>query len=125
MDSLLNQYVIVVSNMKPSKFRGVLSQGMLLAASLTNDDQTLVRLLSPSSSSSSKDHLVGERIQLEGIQWEEENKPDIVLKPKQKIFEQVALYLKTNKDGIATYKDIPLMTSAGPIICELKNATIS
>ncbi|KAI9485291.1 MAG: hypothetical protein EXX96DRAFT_544654 [Benjaminiella poitrasii] len=121
MDSLLNKYVIVVSNLKPSKFRGVLSQGMLLAASIPSSEaggNEKVKLVTPPEGC-----IVGERISLQNNAWEGE--PDAVLKPKQKIFEQIVSYLKTNEDGIAVYKGIPLVTSMGPVVCELKNAAIS
>ncbi|KAK4520840.1 AP-2 complex subunit sigma [Mucor velutinosus] len=116
IESLLNRNVIVVSNLKPSKFRGVLSQGMLLAAA-TADSKT-VRLLSPPT-----DSIIGERVALEGVDWQ--GQTDAVLKPKQKVFEQVASFLKTDASGIATYKGIALNTSAGPVICELSDAQIS
>ena len=108
--------MVVVSNLKPSKFRGVLSQGMLLAAA-TADSKT-VQLLSPP-----KDSIVGERVALEGVDWQ--GQTDAVLKPKQKVFEQVASFLKTDAIGVATYKGITLNTSAGPVKCELVDAQIS
>lgn len=103
----------MVANLKASKFRGVLSQGMLLAASVDNRVQTL----SPPSLAP-----IGERIQLEGVSLGE---PVDVLKPKQKIFEQVAEHLKTDENGVATYKGIPLVTSEGPICCEIKHGEVS
>ncbi|KAI8336896.1 hypothetical protein BD560DRAFT_440306 [Blakeslea trispora] len=72
MDSLLHQKVVVVSNLKPSKFRGVLSQGMLLAAS--SEDGQQVRLLCPPQESQ-----IGERIKLEGIEWEGQVDPQVLL----------------------------------------------
>lgn len=117
MESLLNKSVIVVTNLKPSKFRGVLSQGMLLACS--SADNKSVQLLSPPPEST-----IGERVQLEGVgEWFGE--PDAVLKPKQKVFEQVVPFLKTNEEGVATYKGVPFITSAGPITGAIKNAQIS
>ncbi|GAN05929.1 nucleic acid-binding protein [Mucor ambiguus] len=116
MESLLDRNVIVVGNLKPSKFRGVLSQGMLLAAA-TADSKT-VRLLSPP-----KDSIIGERVALEGVDWQ--GQTDAVLKPKQKVFEQVVSFLKTDASGVATYKGIALNTSAGPVTCELADAQIS
>ncbi|KAI8991999.1 putative methionyl-tRNA synthetase [Mycotypha africana] len=115
-ESLLNKLVVVVSNLKPSRFRGVLSQGMLLATS--SKDGKVVRLLSPPEGTK-----VGERLALEGVEWQGEVDP--VLRPKQKVFESVAPFLKTNEQGIATYKNIKLMTEKGPIICEIKDGQIS
>ncbi|KAL7322619.1 hypothetical protein PS15p_211597 [Mucor circinelloides] len=116
IESLLNKNVVVVSNLKPSKFRGVLSQGMLLAAS--SADSKSVQLLSPP-----KDSIIGERVALQGVDWQ--GQADLVLKPKQKVFEQVASFLKTDANGVATYKGVTLNTSAGPVICELADAQIS
>ncbi|KAG1210164.1 hypothetical protein G6F68_008225 [Rhizopus microsporus] len=112
-DSLYGKRVVVVANLKASKFRGVLSQGMLLAASVDNHVQTL----SPPSLAP-----IGERILLEGVSLGE---PVDVLKPKQKIFEQVAEHLKTDENGVATYKGIPLVTSEGPVCCEIKHGEVS
>ena len=89
---------------------------MLLAAA--SEDGKTVRLLSPPQESQ-----LGERIKLEGIDWQ--GTVDPVLKPKQKVFEQVAQYLKTDQEGKASYKGIALTTSAGPVVCDLKDAQIS
>ncbi|KAG1470702.1 hypothetical protein G6F56_002526 [Rhizopus delemar] len=109
----INRKVIVVANLKASKFRGILSQGMLLAASV----ESKVETLSPPAMAT-----LGERVQLEGVTLGESLD---VLKPKQKVFEQVAQYLKTNQDGIATYKGIPLVTSQGPVFSDIKHGEIS
>jgi len=45
-EELLNKKIIYFSNLKPKKLRGILSQGMLLAAS--NEDDSKVVLISPS-----------------------------------------------------------------------------
>ncbi|OAD77103.1 hypothetical protein PHYBLDRAFT_123089 [Phycomyces blakesleeanus NRRL 1555(-)] len=105
-ESLLNKYVVVVNNMKPSKFRGVLSQGMLLAAGKGDK----VELLHPPSTSQ-----LGERVYLSKVNM---GTADPVLKPKQRVFEQVSQDLKTNGSRIATYKGHELLTSAGPVACE-------
>ncbi|KAI9267979.1 hypothetical protein BDA99DRAFT_436005 [Phascolomyces articulosus] len=109
-ESLLSKRVIVVSNMKPSKFRGVLSQGMLLAAG----KDSKVELLQPSNTCQ-----IGERVEIESHPAVGE--PDTVLKPKQKIFEGVAQFLVTDKGKNATYKGYKLVTSSDgnqPIQCE-------
>ena len=38
-----------------------------------------------------------------------------ILTPKTKIFEKVAENFKINKEGIATFKDIPFKTSKGVV----------
>ncbi|KAI9491040.1 hypothetical protein BDB00DRAFT_834925 [Zychaea mexicana] len=111
-ESLLNKRVVVVSNMKPSRFRGVLSSGMLLAAS--NKDSKAVELLEPSATSQ-----IGERVQVES--QHPTGEPDPVLKPKQKIFESVAQSLATDAHKVATYKGYRLVTTndgGQPIQCK-------
>jgi tRNA-binding EMAP/Myf-like protein len=101
--------------MKPSKFRGILSQGMLLAASKGEN----VELLEPAAGS-----VVGERVQIDGL--DELATPDDVLKPKQKVMEQVAADLLTNDACVATWKGMPLKTSAGWVQCKtIQNGNIS
>ncbi|KAI8062639.1 hypothetical protein BC940DRAFT_244083 [Gongronella butleri] len=97
--------VVVVANMKPSKFRGVLSQGMLLAAS--TKDATRVDLLTVAPGSANGDRVT--------LAQHAQDDPDTVLKPKQKVFEQVAPHLVTDKDGIAMYKGHALVTPQGPV----------
>ncbi|KAI8142442.1 hypothetical protein BJV82DRAFT_579504 [Fennellomyces sp. T-0311] len=113
---LQNKFVVVVSNMKPSRFRGVRSEGMLLAASKDNT----VELLQPAPSSQ-----IGERVQIDS--HPSTSDPDPVLKPKQKVFETVAPFLVTNGDRLATYKGHKLVTSDGqPIRSEtIANGQIS
>lgn len=112
-----NKKVVVVSNMKPSRFRGVLSQGMLLAAT-SKDNQ--VALLEPAADSE-----LGERIQIADDTEPEQDAPPI-LKPKQRVFESVAEFLKTDENGKAIYKGHPLKTNAGYVSCPtIPNGQIS
>lgn len=91
---------------------------MLLAAS--NKDQTVVDLLTVPENS-----INGERLKIGDDEMEMQS-PDPVLKPKQKIFEQVAQHLLTNDDGIATYKGLPLVASTGLVLSKVvKNGQIS
>eukprot|EP01156_Anaeramoeba_ignava_P009807 Anaeramoba_ignava/a478239_365.p3 GENE.a478239_365~~a478239_365.p3 ORF type:complete len:189 (+),score=81.21 a478239_365:3451-4017(+) len=115
VDQLLNQKVVVITNLKPAKLRGVLSSGMLLAAS--NPDHTKVEIVSPPESSE-----IGERICLgEKI----EGQPDRVLNPKKKYWETVQMDLKTKDDLVAYYKDFPLKTKSGNcVVKSLKGAKI-
>jgi len=47
LDQMRNRLVIVVCNLPHKSMRGVVSQGMLLAASIKNDSATTVALLDP------------------------------------------------------------------------------
>ncbi|ORX50602.1 nucleic acid-binding protein [Hesseltinella vesiculosa] len=104
MTDLQGKKVVVVANMKPSRFRGVLSQGMLMAAA--NAEGTKVDLLTVSSESAN-----GDRVVLSSV--EPHGEPDGTLKPKQKVFEQIAPFLRTDAQGVATYKGVPLATAQG------------
>jgi len=112
---MLNKQVVVVRNMKPGKFRGTLSQGMLLAVS--KDDR--VELLEPPHGS-----VVGERVQVDGLA--DLGPADEVLKPKQRVMEQVVEHLVTNDQCVATWKNMALKTTAGLIRCKsIQNGRIS
>lgn len=101
--------------MKPSKFAGVESQGMVLCAA--SEDKSQVEILCPP-----EDSKVGESITIEGY----ESKPDEKLNPKHKIWEKVQIDLKTDEECVAKFKGLSLKTSQGEVSCySLKNANIS
>ncbi|PHU13917.1 hypothetical protein BC332_15122 [Capsicum chinense] len=108
-----DRLVVLVTNMKPSKLREVTSEGMVLCAS--NEDHTVVEpLIAPAGAK------VGECISFFG----HDGKPEDVLNPKKKQFEKIAVSLFTDDKGIATFKGIPFMTSAGPCTSSIHRASI-
>ncbi|MCD9644483.1 hypothetical protein HAX54_032702 [Datura stramonium] len=112
-EQLTNRLVVLVTNMKPSKLRDVTSEGMVLCAS--NEDHTVVEpLIAPEGAK------VGECISFSGV----DGKPEDVLNPKKKQFEKIAVNLFTDDKGIATFKGIPFMTSAGPCTSSIPRASI-
>lgn len=114
LDQMLNRLVVVVANLKPAKLKGILSAGMVLAAS--NEDHTSVEILDPPAGAK-----VGERIIFQGL----EGDADAQLNPKKKIFEEVKPFLHTNAEKVALYKEIVFQTSAGPCtVASLANATL-
>lgn len=127
VDELVGRKVVVVCNLKPSKMRGIMSEGMLLCASSsdTAGDNGTVELLTPPM-----DAKVGELISISGY---DPPIPDAQLKSKsaQEVWKRVAVELATNVDREAMFggKKSPagkLMTSAGPCVVEsLANAPIS
>ncbi|MDR1095056.1 MAG: methionine--tRNA ligase, partial [Spirochaetaceae bacterium] len=69
-EELLNKHVIVAHNLKAAKLRGVESRGMLLAASVKNEDGTeTVEVLEAA------DAETGSRIKLEGASDRDDSKP--------------------------------------------------
>jgi methionine--tRNA ligase beta chain len=105
-EQLTNKLVVVITNLRPSKLRGVESSAMLLAAddSLTTKQNHIVILEPPAGAS------VGDRVYLEGSSPTAEIPPR--LPPKQ--WEKVVSGLFV-KDGKATFKDVPLVTKDGPV----------
>ncbi|KAI8919588.1 tRNA synthetases class I-domain-containing protein [Entophlyctis helioformis] len=113
-EDFTGRLVLVVANMKPAKFAGVMSAGMLLAAS--NADKSEVELLEPN-----EDSEVGEHVIFEGFA----STPDESLNPKQKVFEKCAVDFRTTEECVAVYKDTPFQTSQGNVtVKSLKLATI-
>jgi len=104
--------VVVVCNLKPSKMRGVTSEGMLLAATAdtSSNGEERVELLSPPV-----DAQVGELIRVMGYGAP---MPDGLLKSKTALdmWKRVCGELSTNGNREASYRaaDNVLMTSAGP-----------
>lgn len=117
---LVGRKVVVVCNLKPSKMRGVTSEGMLLAAAASTDSadsgdtsssgEERVELLSPP-----EDAPVGELIRVRGYGAPV---PDGVLKSKTALdmWKRVCGDLTTNSNREASYRaaDSVLLTSTGP-----------
>jgi tRNA-binding EMAP/Myf-like protein len=76
LDDFIGKYVLVLTNLKPAKMRGILSEGMVLCASTENE----LEVLSPPEGAK-----VGERLTVEG----EDDPPDPQLVPKKKLWEKV------------------------------------
>ena len=105
--------VCVVVNVKPGKLRNMQSDGLVLCTS--NADHTAVDFVIPPEGAA-----IGERITFAGHEGEAEE----VLVPKKKQLETVGEFLKTNADGVACYKGVPFMTTAGPCTSSLKDCFI-
>lgn len=112
-DDLINRRVVLITNVKPGKLRDVMSSGLVLCAS--NQENTTVEPLIPPEAAK-----IGERISFSGF----EGKPEDVLNPKKKQFEKITPHLYTDDKGVATYKGIPFLTSAGPCTSSITNAAI-
>lgn len=94
--------VLVLANLKPRAMRGFVSNGMLLCA--TNEEKA--ELIEPPSGA-----IPGERVTISDLVGE----ADAVLNAKKNPWEAVSPFFRTAKDEpIAMFKDMQLMTSAGP-----------
>ncbi|GLT46031.1 hypothetical protein SLA2020_198210 [Shorea laevis] len=112
-DQLTNRRVVLITNVKPGKLRDVMSEGLVLCAS--NEDHSVVEPLLPP-----KGTKLGERISFSGI----DGRPEDILNPKKKQLEKITPHLFTDDKGVATFKGIPFMTSAGPCTSSIPRASI-
>ena len=101
VEDLEGQRVLVLSNLKSRKLVGFPSHGMVLCAS--SGDKT--EFVEPPA-----DAAIGERVFVEGFEGDPATENQI---GKKKMLDIVFPDLKTNGDGIAAFKGVPLMTSAG------------
>ena len=97
-EELKGKNIVVITNLKPAKIRGIKSNGMLLAAS---DSKGVVSLIDP------KDAQPGSRIFIEDIPY----KPDSVVEFDK--FEQIKMSVDENQQII--YKNKILKSDAGPV----------
>ena len=100
-DEMLGKKIIVVSNLKPAKLRGVMSNGMLLAA---EDDEGNVVLLDPGDANP------GTEVFVEGISRE----PVKILEFDD--FKSVSMKIGDNKEVV--YNDMVLMSKAGKVVAD-------
>ncbi|CAH1800083.1 unnamed protein product [Owenia fusiformis] len=115
LEDLQGRVGVFMCNLKPVKMRDVESKAMLMCASVA-DPRCVEPLLPPEGSAP------GERVFFEGY---ENGSPDEELKPKKKVWEKLAVDLKTNGDLLAVWQDNVMKTKLGNITCKsLKNAPI-
>jgi methionine--tRNA ligase beta chain len=115
---LEGRVVLVVCNVKPRKFGKFESHGTILCAS---NDVALKLVAVP------VDARVGERVTVPGINFSGDAGEPLSEKKvgKEKVFEKVAPYFKTNQFGMPEFCNRPLMTSAGVCTCAIRNAPVT
>jgi len=120
-EDLQDRSVVLLCNLKPAKMRGVMSQGMLLAASRTNMDgvREVIPLDPPTGSAP------GARVFVEGFHQSEHGDPDEQLNPKKKVFETLKPQLLTSDENVAEFNGFAMRTDIGVVTAKLKNAEIS
>ena len=101
VEDLVGQRVLVLSNLKTRKLVGFPSHGMVLCAS--TEDKT--EFVEPPA-----DAAVGERVFVEGFEGDAATENQV---GKKKMLDIIFPDLKTNEEGVATYKGAALTTSAG------------
>jgi len=110
---LEGQRVLVLANLKARKLVGFPSHGMVLCACADGK----VQFVEPPEGAE-----IGERITVEGYDGEPATENQVI---KKKMLDKIFPDLKTNGDGVATYKGVPLSTSAGPCQPTIPNADVS
>jgi len=114
-DKMKDRLVIVLCNLKPAKMRGVESNGMVLCGS-REDPKEVEPLTAPEGSQP------GDKVFVESY---EDGAPDEVLNPKKKVWDQLAVDLKSSGDGLAQWQGNNLLTAKGKVTCPgVKNAPI-
>jgi aminoacyl tRNA synthase complex-interacting multifunctional protein 1 len=114
LDELEGQRVLVLANLKARKLVDFSSHGMVMCAA-TEDGK--VQFVEPPEGAA-----IGERIMVDGFDGEPATENQII---KKKMLEAIFPDLKTNAEGVVSYKGIPLSTSAGPCRPSLPNANVA
>ena len=114
LDELVGQRVLVLCNLKARKLVGFESHGMVLCAS---DNEGKVKFVEPPDGAA-----VGDRITAVGFDGEPATENQVI---KKKMLEAIFPDLRTDADGIVTFRGVPLSTSAGPCKPNLPNAMVS
>jgi len=116
-DELNGKMVIVAANLEPHDFRGVVSEGMILACQ--SEDGKSVKLIEPAAGAQPGDRVIPAGQDFSG-------KPVGEKLNMRKAPECLACFphLKTNANGEATFMSVVLTTSTGPLTGGFPNAQI-
>jgi methionine--tRNA ligase beta chain len=115
VEDLEGRKVLVLANLKTRKLLGFPSHGMVLCAA--SEDGSEVKFVDAPEGAE-----VGERVFVEGYGGEPASENQVI---KKKMLDAIFPDLKTNGDGVATYKGVPLSTSAGVCKSSLSNVPIA
>lgn len=117
VDDLVGRRVLILANLKSRKLMGFPSHGMVLCAS-TEDGSKVVFVDPP------QDAAIGERVLVEGYDGEPATENQVI---KKKMLDAIFPDLRTDSNGIASYKGVPLTAGTGQCIAEgeLGNAQVS
>ena len=107
-DDLVGRKVCVLANLKTRKLMGFPSHGMVLCAS--TDDGSKVVFVDPPS-----DAKIGERINVDGYNGEPATENQVL---KKKMLDAIFPDLRTDGEGVACYKGVPLTAGGGACVAE-------
>merc|ERR1711892_721267 len=106
-EKMEGRLVVVLTNLKPAKMRGIESRGMVLCSS-REEPKEVEPLAVPVGSQP------GEKVFVEGY---EDGVSDEVLNPKKKVWEKLSVDLATDGEGFAKWQGNKLVTPKGFITC--------
>jgi tyrosyl-tRNA synthetase len=116
IEKMQGRMVLVCTNLQPAELRGVVSEGMVLAAARRDKKEVQgLDLVNPPEGAK-----VGETVFFEADS-SEPDRPSISNARLKKLIKD----LHTDGEGRALWKDLPFMTSAGVCTSSVANATIS
>jgi methionine--tRNA ligase beta chain len=115
LEELEGKRVLVLTNLKSRKLVGFASHGMVMCAA--TEDGGKVKFVEPPEGAA-----IGERIVVAGYDGEPATENQVI---KRKMLDVIFPDLKTDAAGVATYKGVPLSTSAGPCKPSLPNASVA
>jgi len=116
MEQMAGRRVVLLTNLKPTKLKGVESQAMVLCGKAA--DGSAMELVEPPDGAA-----VGERVTFTG----HEGEPESVINPKKKptTWEKVMPSLNTSAECVAQFEALPFMTTAGPCtVASIKGGAI-
>lgn len=105
-EDLIGRRVCVLANLKTRKLVGFPSHGMVLCAS--NEDSVV--FVNPPA-----DAAIGERVACAGFEGEPATENAV---QKKKVLDAVFPDLKTDSNGVASYKGVPLTAGSGSCVAE-------
>ena len=106
-EDLQGRRVLILANLKSRKLVGFPSHGMVLCAS--SDDGKVVFVDPPAGAS------IGERVMVDGYNGEPATENQVI---KKKMLDAIFPDLKTDSDGVACYKGVPLTAGGGKCLAE-------
>jgi len=101
-EQLVDRKVLVICNLPPKTMKGIMSQGMVFAASHKEGENKICHLLEPDDGSHP-----GDKVYVD----DSEGVPDAEVKSKR--WGRVSKCLATNEQGQAVYKNLPFRTTSG------------
>lgn len=108
LEAMQGRAVMVLCNLKPRNMRGIKSHGMLLAASDAPHEN--VEPLAPPQGA-----VPGDRVWFGPHQDQAAPAAPNAL-AKKKVWEDIAPGMRTNAAAVATYKGLPMQSSAGAVV---------